>query len=190
MDFKEYPNFEVITWAKLKRKGQQNKACKVLKEAFFQSFLCDLQDSDGIKIGTMSKNNYKCIEALFSSFVVDHIKLPTRSQALKEAQYFNKLSSFPPVGFGACDGFYVPVYVVKNDRVHYIDRKGNVSLNVFGMAGATTRFYYIKSDCPGSWHDSVVFKDSFLFKHLTEDNWRPFEGALMFADRNVRHLRT
>ena len=41
--------------------------------------------------------------------------------------------------------------------------------------------YYVSSCHPGCRHDSAVFKDTPLFRHLMS-GWRPFEDGIILGD--------
>ena len=49
------------------------------------------------------------------------------------------------------------------------------------MSGASSRIYYVSSCHPGCRHDTAVFKDTPLFRHLMS-GWRPFEDGIILGD--------
>ena len=57
-----------------------------------------------------------------------------------------------------------------------------LSLNVMALCGASLKVFALAADCPGSWHDSRVFKESDLFNLLNTGQYLPFEDAVILAD--------
>ena len=66
---------------------------------------------------------------------------------------------------GCIDGTHVVIDPPTHRKDDYIDRKGNVSLNLQAVCNEQKKFD-IFVGYPGSCHDSWVFKNSSLFQNL------------------------
>ena len=67
---------------------------------------------------------------------------------------------------GCIDGTHVVIDPPTLRKDDYIDRKGNVSLNLQAVCNEQKKFIDIFVGYPGSCHDSWVFKNSSLFQNL------------------------
>ncbi|KAL8551372.1 hypothetical protein ACS0TY_000458 [Phlomoides rotata] len=61
---------------------------------------------------------------------------------------------------GALDGTYIPVRVPHSDIPRYINRKGNVSVNVLAVCDQHMHFIFVLSGWEGSAADSRVLRDA------------------------------
>ena len=122
------------------------------------------------------------INGLFDNFVPLNIRLPGEAQARRAAVKNCLVSGLPPLAYASIDGVHIKVKPPKADKLIYICRHGYASLNAMMLCAPDTYIHYVKSDCPGSFHDSRVFKESNLYKLFDEDNWVPFPDAFICAD--------
>ena len=134
--------------------------------------------------GAISGNSILCTRALFEPLVKRFINLPTESEARYESELFHAKSQtvFPKIVFGAIDGTHVDCIPPNASNGPYWNRKGRTSFNVCVLCGASSKVYYVSSCHPGCRHDTAVFKDSPLFRHLC-DGWVPFEGGIILGDQ-------
>ena len=50
------------------------------------------------------------------------------------------------------------------------------------LCGPNGKIHFVNAQCPGSYHDSAIFKSSTLFKKLFEEKWLPFPGGMIIGD--------
>jgi len=77
--------------------------------------------------------------------------------------------------------FKINVYVPKEKERHYVDRHGNHSLNVMVVCGPNYKFFYLKSNMPGSVNDARVLFKSTLYDDF-QQGYRPFNRCVLLAD--------
>jgi hypothetical protein len=128
------------------------------------------------------KSNALCIKVFYEHFVGRHLKLPTTEEAIKEAKLFSATSGFPPIIFGAIDGCHIVCMPPKKQTILFRNRHNTLSLNVLVMGGASGRVYFVKSNCPGSFNDNRILRQSVLWEVMEDGEWRPFPGAIIIGD--------
>lgn len=94
---------------------------------------------------------------------------------------FNLLIKGFPLCCGAIDGTLVKIEAPKENDIQYVDRHGQHSLNVQGLAGPDFRFFSLNAKWPGSVNDARVFRNSALCAKF-EGGFRPFDGAVIIGD--------
>ena len=91
-----------------------------------------------------------------------------------------KLANMPRVG-GCVNGVLIKLNAPKTDEAHYVDRKGDHSLNIMMVAGPNFEFYYASCKWPGSVNDARVLRCSSLYEKWN-NGWRPFDNAILLGD--------
>ncbi|KAJ3641416.1 hypothetical protein Zmor_027925 [Zophobas morio] len=71
-----------------------------------------------------------------------------------------------PNVIGAVDGTHIKLKVPANQHDSYIDRHQTYSINLMGICNAETLFTYVFVGYPRSAHDSRVFSNSALVRHI------------------------
>ena len=89
-------------------------------------------------------------------------------------------ANFPRVS-GCVDGVLFKIDAPTENESHYVDRKGNHSINAMMVAGPDLTFYYVSAKWPGSVADARVLRCSSLCTRW-ENGFRPFSNAILLGD--------
>ena len=96
------------------------------------------------------------------------ILVPTdRSYAGVHAQFLTFAPFFDGC-IGALDGTHIKVLVNKEAKLDYINRKGDVTINVCAIVDMDMRFTFVGARMAGSVHDMVVLRECWrqpMFPH-------------------------
>lgn len=132
-----------------------------------------------------------------------YIFWPQGNAAYENVEHFNKLrgnASFPNV-FGCVDGSHIPIPGPLKDNSYY-NRKGFHSILLQGICNAKKEFIDVYCGWPGSTHDARVWKNSPIYKKLSEnqkemlppntyllgDSAYPLEAFIMVPFKDNGHL--
>lgn len=152
--------------------------------------------------GNMHKHFLQIIKIIVS-LKDRYIIWPIGMLAYKTINDFNNLrgpNGFPNI-IGAVDGMHVPIPAPTNDAASYYNRKGFYSVLLQGTCNAQSVFIDCFIGWPGSSHDSRVWKNSSLYKmlsenensipnnsHLVGDSAYPLDKFIMVPYRDNGHL--
>jgi hypothetical protein len=98
----------------------------------------------------------------------------------KQQWDFFQIRGIPQI-IGIVDGTLINIDAPTEHEEAFIDRHGNHSLNCMVVCGPNMMFYYVKSEWPGSVHNSRVLRNSNLFRRMSA-GWRPIPGSIILAD--------
>lgn len=90
--------------------------------------------------------------------------------------------NFPGV-IGAVDGTHIPLLKPAVDEHNFINRKGFHSLNAQIICDADLRILSVNANWPGSSHDSFVWRNSQIKRHLLDQHNRgELRGSWLIGD--------
>uniref|UniRef100_A0A914PIU8 DDE Tnp4 domain-containing protein n=1 Tax=Panagrolaimus davidi TaxID=227884 RepID=A0A914PIU8_9BILA len=84
---------------------------------------------------------------------------------------------------GSVDGTYIKIRNI-GDRTRWRCRRHFPAINMMLMVDASGLIRFISCRWPGSFHDSMVYRNTDLFEiqRTGPDRWQPFEDAMVLAD--------
>ncbi|CAG2249443.1 HARBI1 [Mytilus edulis] len=109
----------------------------------------------------------------------DFISFPTSKADIDEVKLgFHEQANFPHV-VGCIDCTHVRIQRPTEDEPAFVNRKNFSSINVQAVCNHEGKFTQITADWPGSVHDSHIFKNSSICKHLEENHKGLVDGVLL-----------
>lgn len=112
----------------------------------------------------------RAVTSLLSALSARFIKFPSQNDISSIRTKFYQLAGFPNV-VCCVDGTLIRIRCPVQNEAEFVCRKGYYALNVQMACDATYRFVNCVAKCPGSVHDSRVFKESSLAR-IFETNAR------------------
>ncbi|XP_046344257.2 putative nuclease HARBI1 [Haliotis rufescens] len=131
-------------------------------------FLSELGDIHGIAKSSVCRVLEKTTDAIVKSY--DLIRFRTPDKHAKLAEDFFHICGFPKV-VGCIDCTLIPIQRPALDEAVYMCRKGFHAINVQAVCDAQLRFTNIIVQWPGSTHDSHIFNNCNLKRHLEEGKY-------------------
>ncbi|XP_048251379.1 putative nuclease HARBI1 [Haliotis rufescens] len=131
-------------------------------------FLSELGDIHGIAKSSVCRVLEKTTDAIVKSYVL--IRFPTPDKHAKLAEDFFHICGFPKV-VGCIDCTLIPIQRPALDEAVYVCRKGFHAINVQAVCDAQLRFTNIIVQWPGSTHDSHIFNNCNLKRHLGDGKY-------------------
>ena len=138
------------------------------------------------------------VETLWKEAVLN--KFPSTLEHFKDSVLdMEEMWQFP-LAFSALDGCHIPIKMPRggaNSAKEYHNFKNFYSIVLMGMVDAKMRFIWASVGCPGSNHDSIIFRSTSLYAKLMECNILPtftklIEGVkvpfMILADSAFPHL--
>ena len=99
-------------------------------------------------------------------------KFPSTLEHFKEcALGMEEMWQFP-LAFSALDGCHIPIKMPRggaNSAKEYHNFKNFYSIVLMGMVNAKMQFVWASVGCPGSNHDSIIFRSTSLYSKLMEN---------------------
>lgn len=96
----------------------------------------------------------------------NYIKWPTVIEAEDIEMNFKLMAGFPGV-IGAVDGCHIEIKAPSEAQSDYIDRTNRHSINLMAVCNSEKLFTFIDVGFPGSAHDSRVFKNTDLYRVIS-----------------------
>lgn len=94
------------------------------------------------------------------------IAMPTGDALLNNLKFFHNIKGFP-MCLGAIDGSFIQIKAPTERHADYINRKGFHSIVLQGTVDFFGKFIDINVGWPGRAHDARVFKNSSLYRRMT-----------------------
>eukprot|EP00033_Pygsuia_biforma_P004394 GCRY01004816.1.p1 GENE.GCRY01004816.1~~GCRY01004816.1.p1 ORF type:complete len:380 (+),score=45.21 GCRY01004816.1:52-1191(+) len=134
----------------------------------------------GVSEGFVSQIVHKCAKLIVTTLGAAYIVFPTAAERETAMQAFFTKTGFPNV-FGCVDGTHILVSPPRADTLHFVNRKGQFSLNCQGCCDHRGYFFHFLAGKPGSYHDARVFRESGLGIFL-ETNRASFADCWILGD--------
>ena len=121
-----------------------------------------VSNSFGLGKATVSKVIRHVTSVISEKFVPKHIVLPKMKEEVEEhARNFYNRYGFPQC-IGAVDGAHIKIKRPVKNPTHYVNRKGNFTLNRGGTVGCNCCFIDVLIKWSGSVYDARMFRNSAL----------------------------
>lgn len=137
-----------------------------------------ISDAHGVSKAAVCRSIHSVVETVVNVKFPQIVDFPNNLQ--ETAMGFFQIRGIPQI-IGIVDGTLINIDAPTEHEEAFIDRHGNHSLNCMVVCGPNMMFYYVKSEWPGSVHDSRVLRNSNLFRRMSA-GWRPIPGSIILAD--------
>lgn len=141
---------------------------KIVAVALFKLASCAEYRTVGISFGihksTVKKCLYRVCDAICKVLMSEEIRMPDEQEAQVLSRKFERKCKFLSV-IGCIDGSHIPVTAPAEGKRDFLNRKGWASLVLQGVVDVNYLFRDISIKYPGSSHDALVFKNSFIFRN-------------------------